>query len=294
MKSHDRHGRGWVSRAALLSLFLIAAGPGPAQEAWTAIDSLHHQGYLLLQQEQEAPRDPALKERREHLFAEAAQKLEAYLDLYVPETRSLEYLRLAYQVGLYHQLAGRPEKAAAWYDECLYHPLGTRPEGARIRRLASARLRELKPIDLLTEIESRSWSQEGDVAGVKQAVEGWAAALRAKSTDQLAPWLAEDVILLAPACSPLRGREAVLARYREMFAGFTVEPEVAFEDVQILDGAAVAWSRGTLRLRPVGGGPQVLEQGDDLCVLQNDGKRWQLVRCVSHLFRCTQPAQKGS
>jgi len=276
----------------LLALPLAAAVP-EKEQAWNAVESLHNKGYLLLLQEQNTAQDRSIQEARERTFAEAADKLEVYLDRYVTDVKSIEYLKLAYQAGIYQELAGRRRKAAAWYEECISHPLGARPEGTRISRLARSRLREVNSYNLLTEIESRGWTTDRDADAVKKTGEEWVAAFRAKDPDQLGNLLAEDVVLLLPGCEPLRGRDAVLARFRETCARFDAEPGLAFADIRILDDTAVAWGEGTLRLKPLQGGVPILQRGDDMTVLQRDGRRWKVVRGVSHLLRCPQSSQKG-
>jgi len=92
---------------------------------------------------------------------------------------------------------------------------------------------------------------------------------------------APDVVWLPPGAAEVRGRDAVEARYRTMFA--TYEPQLDIDVVEHRAAGDLAFVRGVTHgeLRPRGPGDVVTVHDAFVALLRRDGA-WQITHLMWH------------
>jgi len=124
---------GSLNKAILATLLILScaiiSSPMPAgepdrdekAELWKKVVELHRKGYDARAKEQVSPGDKRLKEERKAIYREAVSSLKNYMR-YLPDEKSITYLRAIYRLALYFELAGEPESALVYYKKCENHP----------------------------------------------------------------------------------------------------------------------------------------------------------------------------
>lgn len=84
---------------------------------WEQIMNLEKGGNEKLEYESKAKRE------RIAIFDTAIEKLKKYIEKYIQDKQSREYLRGKFRLGKYYEYAGKQELALDCYRECERHPL---------------------------------------------------------------------------------------------------------------------------------------------------------------------------
>jgi uncharacterized protein (TIGR02246 family) len=128
---------------------------------------------------------------------------------------------------------------------------------------------------------STSGGRAGDTLRIDELFLQFAEGYRTLNAEAVAALYTDDAIYLAPEGDPVRGREAIADRFREIFArasGSGQSLEIEFTTVERAIDGSTAYEVGTYRLERSGGEPS---RGKFSLVLRRDGKDW-LIHVDSH------------
>jgi uncharacterized protein (TIGR02246 family) len=116
----------------------------------------------------------------------------------------------------------------------------------------------------------------GDEAALRRVADAYAAAIRAGDAGAVAAVFADDAVEMPPGHPAIRGREAIAAYYRELFANVRfVEFALAHDDVRSLGD--FAFLAGSSRQTIEAGGGRHSDTGKYLVVLRRVGGTWKVV-----------------
>ncbi len=125
-----------------------------------------------------------------------------------------------------------------------------------------------------------------DVEAIHTRMREWTAAVKAKDVDGILSLVTDDVVFLPPGSAPIRGKAALVSRYRSVFERFDLDQQSALEEIQILGDWAFAWGTDALTTTPVGGGESTTSKGHGMSLLrrQRDGS-WKFARGINNMKR---------
>jgi uncharacterized protein (TIGR02246 family) len=125
-----------------------------------------------------------------------------------------------------------------------------------------------------------------DLHAIQELTKAWLAAVQGKDLEQVLSMVTDDVIFLSASVPPIRGKDAVAALYRNMYARFDLVQTSAFEEVEVMGEWAYAWGSDSLVLIPLGGGTPIRLQGYGLTILQrqSDGS-WRYRRGINSMVQ---------
>ena len=97
--------------------------------------------------------------------------------------------------------------------------------------------------------------------------------------DQILPLMTEDVVFLTPGHPPMRGRDAFAASFSGWQGKFRLETECEIQEVQTNEDWGYSWTKLSVTMTPVDGGPANRRSGNTLTVLRrNANGAWQIFR----------------
>lgn len=97
--------------------------------------------------------------------------------------------------------------------------------------------------------------------------------------NQILPLMNEDVVFLVAGQPPMRGREAFAASFAGWQGKFSLETECEIQEIQVSGDLAYSWTRLSVTMTPVDGGPANRRSGYTLTVLRkNADGAWQIFR----------------
>jgi uncharacterized protein (TIGR02246 family) len=134
------------------------------------------------------------------------------------------------------------------------------------------------------EISDSQMPLSQDVREIKNVTENWEAAVRAGNVALLSTLVTDDAVFLAPGAPPVKGREAIEALYRNVFAKFNIEQNSSCEEIQVIGEWAFGWGPDSITLSPIAGGNPVKWKGYAITILrrQTDGS-WKFARGVNSM-----------
>jgi uncharacterized protein (TIGR02246 family) len=116
-------------------------------------------------------------------------------------------------------------------------------------------------------------AEQKDIEAIKHLTVQWLSAEKAKDIHRLLTMVTDDIVFLPPNAQPIKGKSAVEALYRSVFAQFAIEHAAATDEVKIAGDWAFSWGREVLNLTPLAGGREVQLKGHGMSILrrQTDG-----------------------
>jgi uncharacterized protein (TIGR02246 family) len=104
----------------------------------------------------------------------------------------------------------------------------------------------------------------------------------ANDSDKMMSQWADDIVLLQPAGSIMRGREAIAQTFQGVESPEIVEYELDIQEVRVLGDHAFQWGTYHYSMRPRTGGDTVRTSGKLMRILQrqSDGS-WKIYRGIS-------------
>jgi uncharacterized protein (TIGR02246 family) len=87
------------------------------------------------------------------------------------------------------------------------------------------------------------------------------------------------VVFLIAGQPPMRGREAFAASFAGWQGKFSLETDCEIQEIQVSGNLAYSWTRLSVTMTPVAGGPANRRSGNTLTVLRkNADGNWQIFR----------------
>ncbi|HBB86608.1 MAG TPA: hypothetical protein DC047_03220 [Blastocatellia bacterium] len=118
-----------------------------------------------------------------------------------------------------------------------------------------------------------------DEQQIRDLITTWLRLTAAGDINQILPLMAEDVVFLVAGQPPMRGREAFAASFAGWQGKFSLETDCEIQEIQVSGNLAYSWTRLSVRMTPVDGGPVNRRSGNTLTVLRkNANDAWQIFR----------------
>ncbi|HUI31810.1 MAG TPA: SgcJ/EcaC family oxidoreductase [Candidatus Acidoferrales bacterium] len=134
-------------------------------------------------------------------------------------------------------------------------------------------------------------SEQDDVQEINSLTHEWETAIKAKDINRLLSLMTDDVVFLAPKALPIKGKNGVEEVYRTMFAGFDIEQESRYEEIQVIGSWAFAWGTDSLTFTPAAGGDSVKMKGHCVTILQRQaGGAWKFARGINNMSQESSPS----
>jgi uncharacterized protein (TIGR02246 family) len=121
-----------------------------------------------------------------------------------------------------------------------------------------------------------------DERAIRELIATWLRASAEGDTATVLGLMSDDVVFLVPGRPPF-GKEAFAGAQQGM-AGYRMEAESDVREIRTFGDWAYCWTRLSVAMTPVGGGPTVRRSGHTLTILrkESDG-RWLLARDANML-----------
>ncbi len=118
-----------------------------------------------------------------------------------------------------------------------------------------------------------------DERQIRDLITNWLRLSAAGDISQILPLMAEDVVFLVAGQPPMRGREAFAASFAGWQGKFSLETDCEIQEVQVNGNLAYSWTRLSVTMTPVDGGPANRRSGNTLTVWRkNADGNWQILR----------------
>jgi uncharacterized protein (TIGR02246 family) len=118
-----------------------------------------------------------------------------------------------------------------------------------------------------------------DEQQIRDLITTWLRVSAAGDITKILPLMAEDVVFLIPGQAPMRGRDAFAASFAGWQGKFSLETNCEIQKIEVDGGLAYSWTKLTVTMTPLDGGPANRRSGYTLTVLRKsaDGN-WQIFR----------------
>jgi uncharacterized protein (TIGR02246 family) len=118
-----------------------------------------------------------------------------------------------------------------------------------------------------------------DEQQIRDLITTWLRVSAEGDISQILPLMTEDVVFLVAGQPPMRGREAFAASFAGWQGKFSLETECEIQEIQVSGNLAYSWTRLSVTMTPVAGGPANRRSGNTLTVLRkNADGNWQIFR----------------
>lgn len=118
-----------------------------------------------------------------------------------------------------------------------------------------------------------------DEQQIRDAITTWLRLSAKGDISQILPLMAEDVVFLVGGQPPMQGREAFAASFAGWQGKFTLATDCEIQEIQVSGNLAYSWTRLTVTMTPVAGGPANRRSGNTLTVWRkNADGAWQIFR----------------
>jgi uncharacterized protein (TIGR02246 family) len=118
-----------------------------------------------------------------------------------------------------------------------------------------------------------------DEQQIRDLITTWLRVSAEGDISQILPLMTEDVVFLVAGQPPMRGREAFAASFAGWQGKFSLETECEIQEIQVSGNLAYSWTRLTVTMTPVAGGPANRRSGNTLTVWRkNTEGNWQIFR----------------
>jgi uncharacterized protein (TIGR02246 family) len=118
-----------------------------------------------------------------------------------------------------------------------------------------------------------------DEQQIRELITTWLRVSAEGDINQILPLMTEDVVFLVAGQPPMRGREAFAASFAGWQGKFRLETDCEIQEIQVSGDLAYSWTRLSVTMVPVEGGPANLRSGNTLTVWRkNADGAWQIFR----------------
>ena len=118
-----------------------------------------------------------------------------------------------------------------------------------------------------------------DEQEIRDLIRTWLRLSAEGDINQILPLMAEDVVFLIAGQPPMRGREAFAASFAGWQGKFSLETDCEIQEIQVSGNLAYSWTRLSVTMTPVDGGPANRRSGHTLTVLRKNAEgAWQIFR----------------
>jgi uncharacterized protein (TIGR02246 family) len=118
-----------------------------------------------------------------------------------------------------------------------------------------------------------------DEQQIRDLITTWLRVSAEGDISQILPLMTEDVVYLVAGQPPMRGREAFAASFAGWQGKFSLETYCEIQEIQVSGNLAYSWTRMSVTMTPVAGGPANRRSGNTLTVLRKNAEgNWQIFR----------------
>lgn len=118
-----------------------------------------------------------------------------------------------------------------------------------------------------------------DEQQIRDLIATWLRVSAEGEISQILPLMTEDVVFLVAGQPPMRGRDAFAASFAGWQGKFRLETNCEIQEIQVSGNLAYSWTRLSVTMRPIDGGPANRRSGYTLTVLRkNADGDWQIFR----------------
>jgi uncharacterized protein (TIGR02246 family) len=118
-----------------------------------------------------------------------------------------------------------------------------------------------------------------DEQQIRDLIATWLRVSAEGDINQILPLMAEDVVFLISGQPPMRGREAFAASFAGWQGKFSLETDCEIQEIQVRGDLAYSWTKLSVTMTPLSGGPPNRRSGHTLTVLRKSGDgAWQIFR----------------
>jgi uncharacterized protein (TIGR02246 family) len=118
-----------------------------------------------------------------------------------------------------------------------------------------------------------------DEQQIRDLIDTWLRVSAEGDINQILPLMAEDVVFLVAGQPPMRGREAFAASFAGWQGKFRLETSCEIQEIQVNADLAYSWTKLSVTMTPLDGGPPNRRSGYTLTVLRkNSDGAWQIFR----------------
>ena len=118
-----------------------------------------------------------------------------------------------------------------------------------------------------------------DEQQIRELIAKWLRLSAEGDISQILPLMTEDVVFLVAGQTPMRGREEFAASFAGWQGKFRLETDCEIQEIQTSGDLAYSWTRLSVTMTPVDGGPANRRSGNTLTVLRkNADGAWQIFR----------------
>ena len=127
---------------------------------------------------------------------------------------------------------------------------------------------------------------EKDIAAIRELLESWDTAMRARDVAGLARLVTTDCVFHGPGQEPIRGRVAVEEMFSDVFASFSVEPRIKVEEIVVSGDLAFFRALDDADATPHAGGEPIFVSGWGMTILTRDEQgAWRFARGMNTRVR---------
>lgn len=118
-----------------------------------------------------------------------------------------------------------------------------------------------------------------DEQQIRDLIATWLRVSAEGEISQILPLMTEDVVFLVAGQPPMRGRDAFAASFAGWQGKFRLETNCEIQEIQVSGNLAYSWTRLSVTMTPIDGGPTNRRSGYTLTVLRkNADGNWQIFR----------------
>jgi uncharacterized protein (TIGR02246 family) len=118
-----------------------------------------------------------------------------------------------------------------------------------------------------------------DEQQIRDLIATWLRLSAEGDINQILPLMTEDVVFLVAGQPPMRGRAAFAASFAGWQGKFSLETDCEIQEIQVSGDLAYSWTKLSVTMTPVDGGPASRRSGNTLTVLRkNADGAWQIFR----------------
>ena len=118
-----------------------------------------------------------------------------------------------------------------------------------------------------------------DEQEIRDLIRTWLRLSAEGDINQILPLMTEDVVFLVAGQPPMRGREAFAASFAGWQGKFSLETDCEIQEIQVSGNSAYSWTRLSVTMTPVDGGPANRRSGNTLTVWRKSAEdNWQIFR----------------
>jgi uncharacterized protein (TIGR02246 family) len=118
-----------------------------------------------------------------------------------------------------------------------------------------------------------------DEQQIRDSITTWLRLSAEGEISQILPLMAEDVVFLVAGQPPMRGRDSFASSFAGWQGKFTLETDCEIQDIQVSGNLAYSWTKLSVAMTPVEGGPANRRSGNTLTVWRkHTGGDWQIFR----------------